>query len=130
MLFRQLNRLIHSRQHHRTAITHFPFRTNIIQSTTANHRLKGALIDLAAIHSGTEVKQIFKRPTLSARRYDIVYRAFTQPFDSAKAVNHTPGAIDTKVKLPMIDIRGQQIQTHSPAFIDKGHHLVGFIHIR
>ena len=130
MLFRQLNCLIHPRQHHCTAITHFSFRTNIVQSTTANHRFKGTLIDLATIHPGAEVKQVFKRSALSARRYNIFYRAFAQPFDRPKAIDDTPGAVDTEMELAMVDIRGQQIQPHSSAFIDKGHHLVGFIHIR
>ena len=130
MLFRQLNCLIHSRQHHRSAVSGLPFRPNIVQSTTANHRFKGTLIDLATIHPGAEVKQVFKRSTFSARRYNIFYRAFTQSFDRPKTIDDTPGAVDTEVELAMVDIRGQQIQPHSPAFIDKGHRLVGFIHIR
>ena len=130
MLLRQLDRFIHGRQHNRATIADLPFGAYLVEGTTANKGLQGALVNLATIDPGAEIKDILKRATFIAGRQDISHRTLTQPLDSPQAVDNIVVLVDAKLELAQIHIRWQQLQPHGPALIDKGHYLIGFIHIR
>ena len=130
MLFRQFYGFIHTGQHHRATETNLALWADFVQGATANHCIQCPLVDLATINPSTEIKHIFKGATLSSGGNNIFYRAFTQPLNRTQAIEHSTLNIDTEVELTVVDIGRQQVQTHGAAFINKGHHLVGLIHIR
>ncbi len=86
-------------------------------------------IKLFNIGTGAQVEKLAEITALITGLDDRFDRAFTHAFNRADTVNNLSVIVNVEMVLTGVDIRRQDLQSHSPALIHQAHHLLGVIHI-
>ena len=91
---------------------------------------KHPAVELFGIGACAQIKQLAEITTLITRFDNGLNRPFAYTFDCADAVNNLPVIVNVEMIQPGVNVGRQDLQPHSPTFIDQAHDLIGVIHIR
>ncbi|MNZ00512.1 hypothetical protein D3C78_171080 [compost metagenome] len=104
-------------------------RAEAVKRPGHNQFFQYSTVQFFGISSGAKIEQFAEITAIVTRVDDRFDWAFAHAFDSTDTVNYFTVVVDVEMVHPGVNIRRQDFQPHTPAFIDQANHFLGVIHI-